>query len=97
MAKNYSKCALCGSKRFLNFAGLCKKCNRSKASSVISEDAMKKKEENLVAQIEREDLASKKLQKIEEKTLDTDAENEDEETEGGKKNKGTEGDVKKDK
>lgn len=45
MAKPLSTCKVCGTQKFLNFAGLCKKCNRNIESSKIVENALEKKHE----------------------------------------------------
>lgn len=42
MLKPYGTCKLCNSKSFLNYAGLCKRCNRKKASQGIIEEAVEK-------------------------------------------------------
>ena len=42
MGKAYGKCNLCGSRKFLNFAGLCKRCNKNPASSKITDAALAK-------------------------------------------------------
>ena len=70
MGKAYAKCKLCGTERFLNYAGLCKKCNSSKASTQLVEEAIEQEEEMLEAQQEekkqeQEDLTE--LHALEEK------------------------------
>jgi len=45
MTKSLSTCKVCGTIKFLNFAGLCKKCNRNIAGSKIVENALEKKHE----------------------------------------------------
>jgi hypothetical protein len=42
MGKAYGICNLCGSHKFLNFAGLCKRCNKKAESSKITEKALAK-------------------------------------------------------
>lgn len=42
MPKNYSNCKLCSAKRFLNFAGLCKRCNQKPESAKFSDAAVVK-------------------------------------------------------
>ena len=83
MAKNYGKCALCNSKKFLNFAGLCKRCNRTKASTQIIEEVMKKKEqENLAAQKRLEEQQARELLEAEEKGEEVQEAEGEEEKEG---------------
>ncbi len=38
MAKAYGKCKLCGADAFLNYAGLCKKCNNKKEGAEIKRE-----------------------------------------------------------
>lgn len=80
MAKNYGKCALCNSTKFLNYAGLCKKCNRSKASVEITEAVMKKKRENLAAQKKREEQLAREQKEMEEQVQETEEEEKDDTT-----------------
>ncbi|MFC1704698.1 hypothetical protein ACFLZ6_00010 [Nanoarchaeota archaeon] len=40
MAKAYGKCVLCGADSFLNYAGLCKRCNSKKESSSIKKEIL---------------------------------------------------------
>jgi hypothetical protein len=54
MGKKYGKCKLCKSDNFLNFADLCKKCNRKDKSSNIKEELAKKKQEALETQKEKQ-------------------------------------------
>ena len=72
MAKPYSICKVCGTKRFLNFAGLCSKCNKNVASSEIIENALEKKhdmqESKAELQAEVDALHSDEL--IEKQTLE---------------------------
>ena len=72
MAKPFSTCKVCGTKRFLNFAGLCSKCNKNVASSKIVENALEKKhdmqESKAELQVEMDALHSDEL--IEKQTLE---------------------------
>lgn len=65
MAKPYSICKVCGTKRFLNFAGLCTKCNKKVGSLEIVENALEKKhdmqESKAEMQAEMEALQSEEL------------------------------------
>lgn len=54
MLKPYGTCKLCESKKFLNFAGLCKSCNRKEASTGIVLESLGKQEKALEAQKEME-------------------------------------------
>jgi hypothetical protein len=54
MGKKYGKCKLCKSDNFLNFVGLCKKCNRKDKSSNIKEELAKKKQEAVETQKEKQ-------------------------------------------
>ena len=54
MLKPYGTCKLCESKKFLNFAGLCKSCNRKEASTEIILESLGKQEKALEAQREME-------------------------------------------
>ena len=53
MAKTYAKCKLCGTMKFLNYAGLCKKCNRKAESSKVIEEYLAKEREMQAAQAEQ--------------------------------------------
>jgi hypothetical protein len=44
MAKTYGKCKLCGAESFLNYAGLCKRCNSEKGSLKIKKEVFQDKE-----------------------------------------------------
>ena len=44
MAKAYSKCKLCGADSFLNYAGLCKKCNNKEEGAKIKREIFQDKE-----------------------------------------------------
>ncbi|MCG7848300.1 MAG: hypothetical protein MIO93_03865 [ANME-2 cluster archaeon] len=52
MAKPYNICKVCGARKFLNFAGLCTKCNKNVAGLEIVEKALEKKHEMLESQAE---------------------------------------------
>ena len=46
MAKPFNKCKLCGAPKFVNFAGLCKRCNSKKEGVAIAEKAVKAQQEH---------------------------------------------------
>jgi hypothetical protein len=79
VGKTYGKCKLCKSEKFLNYAGLCKRCNQKAVSSDIKEEAIEKQEKSLEAQKERQE---KKKEEIVEKQV---LEEKDEETAGEEK------------
>lgn len=54
MVKRYAECKVCKSSNFLNYAGLCKKCNREAAGSLIREALAEKQQKQIAAQEERE-------------------------------------------
>jgi len=54
MGKKYGKCKLCKSNNFLNYAGLCKKCNRKDKSSNIKEELTEKKQKALKTKKEKQ-------------------------------------------
>lgn len=56
MAKSFSKCKLCGGMKFVNYAGMCKKCNRKKEAHNIMEKV-------LVERMERIDSRKKEVMK----------------------------------
>ncbi len=64
MRKLYGTCKLCESNRLLNFAGLCKRCNRKEASSEIIGEVLGKQKKALEAQKE---MAKQKTDELEEK------------------------------
>ena len=68
MGKTYGKCKLCEVKKFLNYAGLCKRCNQKAVSSDIKEEAIEKQQKELEAQKER--LEQKKEEIIEKQVLE---------------------------
>lgn len=45
MAKTYDRCKLCNANKFLNSAGLCKRCGKSPESVDIRDAALKKRAE----------------------------------------------------
>lgn len=67
MVKTYGKCKLCNSEKFLNFAGLCKKCNKTDKSSNIKEELAKKQHEVLKTQKEKK--IEKTVKNIEKQAL----------------------------
>jgi hypothetical protein len=44
MTKAYGRCRLCGADSFLNFAGLCKKCNKKKEGTEIKKEIFSDRE-----------------------------------------------------
>jgi hypothetical protein len=54
MLKPHGTCKLCDSSSFLNYAGLCKRCNRKEASTKITGEAVEKQKKALEAQKEME-------------------------------------------
>ena len=66
MRKKYDECKLCKSKKFLNFADLCRKCNREKAGLKIKEEAIEKK---LVASKFKKESDKKEAEEIKEKEI----------------------------
>ena len=75
MPKFYGPCKLCESNRLLNFAGLCKRCNRKEGSSEIILEALRKQEKTLEARKEMEKQKTDELeekQALEEKSDETD-------------------------
>ncbi|MBW2983780.1 hypothetical protein KY361_01570 [Candidatus Woesearchaeota archaeon] len=64
MAKAYGKCKLCGADSFLNFAGLCKKCNKKKEGTEIKKEIFSDRE------IEKE-AKKKEMAAIQEKIVET--------------------------
>ena len=65
MGKKYDKCKLCQSNKLLNFADLCKRCNRDKASIKIKEEALKKRH---AAFLMKEETAKKAAEQATEPT-----------------------------
>lgn len=68
MGKTYGKCKLCKSDKFLNFAGLCKKCNRKGKGSIIKEELTEKQQEAL--EIQKENRRKKAEENMEKKVLE---------------------------
>jgi len=68
MGKTYGKCKLCKSEKFLNYAGLCKRCNQKAVSSDIKEEVIEKQQKTLEAQKERQE--QKKEEIIEKQVLE---------------------------
>lgn len=68
MGKTYGKCKLCKSEKFLNYAGLCKRCNQKAVSSDIKEAVIEKQQKTLEAQKERQE--QKKEEIIEKQVLE---------------------------
>ena len=68
MGKTYGKCKLCKSEKFLNYAGLCKRCNQKAVSSDIKEAIIEKQQKALEAQKERQ--KQKKEEIIENQVLE---------------------------
>ena len=68
MGKKYGKCKLCKSEKFLNYAGLCKRCSQKAVSSDIQEEAIEKQQKALEAQKERQE--QKKEEIIEKQVLE---------------------------
>ena len=76
MGKIYSECKLCGSKAFLNYADLCKRCNRKPESSKIKNVAFEKQ------QVHMHDVEVE-LEKQHEKELEDAAKEKENPPEGG--------------
>lgn len=72
MGKTYGKCKLCKSEKFLNYAGLCKRCNQKAVSSDIKEEVIEKQQKTLEAQKERQE--QKKEEIIEKQVLEEEEE-----------------------
>jgi hypothetical protein len=68
VGKTYGKCKLCKSEKFLNYAGLCKRCNQKAVSSDIKKEAIEKQQKALEAQKERQE--QKKEEIIEKQVLE---------------------------
>lgn len=64
MRKLYGTCKLCKSNRLLNFAGLCKRCNKKEESTEIIGKAVEKQKKDLQA---KQDMAKQKAAEPEEK------------------------------
>jgi hypothetical protein len=72
MAKAYQVCKLCKSRKFLNYAGLCKKCNRDKAGIRIKEEVLLKK--NVLAKAAEETAVKEAEQQKEADAVEAKAE-----------------------
>ena len=68
MGKTFGKCKLCKPDKFLNFAGLCKKCNRKGKGSMIKEELTKKHQESI--KIQKEKRRQNVEENIEKKVLE---------------------------
>ncbi len=82
MLKSYGTCKLCESHNFLNFAGLCKRCNRTEAGSEIRGGVVEKQMKTLEAQKEMEKQKTdepEEKQALEEKNDETDDKEKEEE------------------
>jgi hypothetical protein len=75
MLKPYGTCKLCNSSSFLNYAGLCKRCNKKEASTKIIGEAVEKQK---IAEEAQKEMAKQKTvepeekQALEEKSDETD-------------------------
>ena len=94
MAKPYSVCKVCGTKRFLNFAGLCTKCNKNVSREIV-ENALGKKHDMQESKAEMEALQAEKLK--EKQTLEEMDELTSEQKEGEKEGKKTDEETKEEK
>jgi len=63
VGKTYGKCKLCKLERFLNYAGLCKRCNQKAVSSDIKEEAIEKQQKTSEAQKERQEKKEEVIEK----------------------------------
>lgn len=81
MGKKYGECKQCKSNNFLNYAGLCKKCNRGSVGSEIKVAIAEMQQQKIEAQKEREKQKIEDLK--EERALDettvVDSDSEDDE------------------
>ncbi len=68
MGKKYGKCKLCKTEKFLNYAGLCKRCSQKALSPDIKEAIIEKQQKALEAQKERQE--QKKEEIIEKQVLE---------------------------
>jgi hypothetical protein len=88
MRKLYGTCKICESNRLLNFAGLCKRCNRKEESSAIIGKVVEKQKKALEAQKEMEKqkpVEPEEEQAPEEKSDETDDKEEEPETDDTEK------------
>jgi hypothetical protein len=63
VGKTYGKCKLCKSEKFLNYAGLCKRCNQKAVSSDIKEEAIEKQQKTSEAKKERQEKKDEIIEK----------------------------------
>ena len=68
MGKIYDKCRLCNRDRFLNYAHLCKRCNKKHESVKIIEEFAEKQQKALEAQ--KESQKHKELEDLERQALE---------------------------
>jgi len=61
MAKPFNICKICGVKKLVNFAGLCKKCNNTVVGLKIAENVFEKKQQMLESQAEMKAHQSEEL------------------------------------
>ena len=66
MAKPFNICKICGVKKLVNFAGLCKKCNNTVAGLKIAENAFEKKQQMLTEMKAHQSEELKEKQALEE-------------------------------
>jgi hypothetical protein len=81
MLKAYGTCKLCDSNKLLNYAGLCKRCNRTEASLAIKGRAAEKEEKALEAQkeMEKQKLAQAEEAPVEEEEQGEETDDKEEE------------------
>ncbi len=85
MAKAYGRCELCGTMRFLNYAGFCKKCGRTKASAAHAREAIAEQK----ALHEQEEKEKARLAALEaQRAAEAAASGEDEEADEGEEGEG---------
>ena len=77
MTKEVSECRLCGVKRMLNYANLCKRCAHTQKGAKIALKAFEKHQEELAFEAEHE--AEEETQQAEEQTEETTTEDENKE------------------
>jgi hypothetical protein len=68
MGKKYGKCKVCKSDNFLNFAGLCKKCNKKHKGFKVKEELAEKKQEDF--EVQKEKQRQKTEENIEKRSLE---------------------------
>jgi hypothetical protein len=82
MLKPYGTCKLCNSNKFLNFAGLCKACNKKEASQEIILEVLRKQKKVLEAQkdmVKQKSVEPEEEQALEEKNDEPDDREKEEE------------------